>query len=87
MVTSGLHMNVHAHSLTLEFAHSNTPPPKKNIHIKKKKLGMRQIVNTDNRPKWEGKDHPNISKITATYFLNHWLQNRFRNKNILISNN
>lgn len=48
---------------------------------------MRQIVNTDNRPKWEGKDHPNISKITATYFLNHWLQNRFRNKNILISNN
>ena len=48
---------------------------------------MRQIVNTDNRPKWEGKDHPNISKITATYFLNHWLQNRFRNKNMLISNN
>lgn len=69
MVTSDLHdADVSAHTCTC--THTNP----KHIHTKKRKLGMNQTVNTDNRPKGEGKDHPDIFKITVIFLLNHYLQ-------------
>lgn len=53
--------------------HMHTHKPQTHTH-KEKKQGMNQTVNTDNRPKGEGKDHADISKITVIFLLNHYLQ-------------